>query len=564
MTLRTRAGRAIAIGFLLIAIAYSQSLADPFTPAKWIAVYFTAVLVLACTGLASDRESTRISIPVPGKQIGAAALIFSVLYAASFLANLPGAYENHVLDALVFVTLAGVTATAGVGLRDFRNELTIATIVVVGIGLAQYGGFEPFSGLSGVTFPSSTFGFQNMAAEFSALSLPTLFLGARRHFKSGFGLAVQVFLIAAVLGYVGLLHCRSADVALAFSLVPLVFLRWCPGCGGDFGKAIPIAGILVSVALFSVHSGIPIHAGEDVDRSANAVSALGTVKSGNVEIRKIRWRNTLELIRKNGWFGIGPGNFEFGYLPYRAAVRTDPEATEEMVVRSPHNGYLEAAAESGIPFLIAVIALLALSGSALVRRFLLERTDDRAFVLSVALFIAVDAIFAFPMENAFPFAFAAFATGMAIPQLSHSRVMLSHRLIRLSSVALAMVLATAGVSFGFSKWVESNGADQLSRSELACEWFPSNWRVCLSAARLETESKNLEAAEKTLRRALRLRPNLFPAMRLLAYAEFEKGDALAGCLEVRRYDALFGEGNTLRQARDRLCDAALPTVDPHP
>ena len=81
------------------------------------------------------------------------------------------------------------------------------------------------------------------------------------------------------------------------------------------------------------------------------------MKESNTKIRLTRWRNTLYMIAENP-FGVGPGNYEYGYIPYQNSFSQDLESTESMVVRSPHNGFLEAAAENGWACLLILIVFL--------------------------------------------------------------------------------------------------------------------------------------------------------------------------------------------------------------
>ena len=93
------------------------------------------------------------------------------------------------------------------------------------------------------------------------------------------------------------------------------------------------------------------------------MSTLAQLKSQNTQIRLNRWMNSIAMIRDRP-FGIGPGKFEFEYIPYRAAWREDPESNERVIVRSPHNEVIRLGVEYGLPLLIfLVFSLLAITST---------------------------------------------------------------------------------------------------------------------------------------------------------------------------------------------------------
>jgi O-antigen ligase len=98
------------------------------------------------------------------------------------------------------------------------------------------------------------------------------------------------------------------------------------------------------------------------DRIDLAVRELKTVRSAeelsSMGIRVIMYENTLELVRKRPWFGVGSGGFgeayaaqvQGKYSDWRARVSTDP-----------HNQYLFFLAEQGLVGLLAFLAFIGLA-----------------------------------------------------------------------------------------------------------------------------------------------------------------------------------------------------------
>lgn len=78
------------------------------------------------------------------------------------------------------------------------------------------------------------------------------------------------------------------------------------------------------------------------------------------------WRATLPMIASAPWFGVGPGSFQDRYREFQL-----PQASE--TVADPHNAWIEAAAVSGLP---AGLALLALTLLAVMRAWPGKRKTD--------------------------------------------------------------------------------------------------------------------------------------------------------------------------------------------
>ncbi len=99
------------------------------------------------------------------------------------------------------------------------------------------------------------------------------------------------------------------------------------------------------------------------------------------------WAETLGMIRDQPLTGVGPGNFVVRFPPYRKGVwytvRDDFDSIDFETFPDPHNGYLQVAAESGVPALVALLALLGLGFRGAVRAARSgateeERIDGRA------------------------------------------------------------------------------------------------------------------------------------------------------------------------------------------
>jgi hypothetical protein len=158
------------------------------------------------------------------------------------------------------------------------------------------------------------------------------------------------------------------------------------------------------------------------------------------------------------------------------------------------------------------------------------------------LFVLVDAVFAFPMENAFPFYVMAVTTGLIqkvlqLPTWVASKK-ISHFLITLSFLEISCY----GFLFILSYQVEGvfhKNQENYGKLEFACKFFPSHWQTCLEKANFELDTSDLIQAEGTARSIL-LRHSLhFPAMSILGYSLQNQGRNEEACTMIQQYDQLF-------------------------
>lgn len=256
---------------------------------------------------------------------------------------------------------------------------------------------------------------------------------------------------------------------------------------------------------------------------------MGAVKKEGATTRLTRWKNTVTLIAKNP-LGIGPGRFEFGYLPYS---KGDPEAHEELIIKSPHNNYLEVIAEYGW-----------FPGGLLIAGFVaLFFTLPKGGILS-ALFLywGVDAFFSFPLELPYPFFSVMVLTGLALggkyPLEGRSRL----------AYVLAPVLLVMCVFFTYSKVMENQTKWDPG---LACKLFPPNWQTCIQAAKFHKNEP--EKAQAILERVLVLEPKNTVALKMLGSLYLQTRDTEKACQKFSAYDALYFNDSSLHKAIGEVC-----------
>jgi len=84
----------------------------------------------------------------------------------------------------------------------------------------------------------------------------------------------------------------------------------------------------------------------------------GGLPTGSLWFRWQYWTGAAHMVARHPWLGVGAGNFDRHYVRYKRI-----DAPEE--VKDPHNVFVTAAAEWGIPGLIATVALMVAVSAAL-------------------------------------------------------------------------------------------------------------------------------------------------------------------------------------------------------
>jgi O-antigen ligase len=437
----------------------------------------------------------------------------------------------------------------------------VGTISVLAYGFLQAFNFDPFPALQGNEFPSSFFGFQNMTAEFIGLSI-LIQIYSLFKMESGFksrSLLLTLPVLVASLIYLKTLECRSVFLSLLVSTVPLLFSR------RSVKIRLSAIGFLTLVSLMILpHIYKPLNIWPNIVNSPTLgdqknSDQLHQIKSSNSSLRLVRWLNTLHMIQNNPW-GVGPGNFEFSYLPFSKAYQRDLEISENTLVKAPHNGYLQAAAQSGIPFSILLTISFILFGYKLYRKLNLESPFKKELTLSasISIFLLIDGFFAFPMDNAYPFYLIAVTIGFTLRMLCNRTYLVQKSLSNIGLTILAIAIGSTTLAFNFSKYVEGlyeedTTLDLSNAMKISCLLFPSNWHNCISFGDLAIKSGQYKEAELVALKLLNANHSHFPAMRILAFSLFNQGDFIGGCRELKRYDSLFANQSSLHLPYVNFC-----------
>jgi hypothetical protein len=522
----------VLAAFLLLPIYVCWGLRDPFADAKWLGVLLVQSLLFI--GMASARE---VLIPRlnPLERTALGFILLSCCLQGIFRPI--SDVRTFLLERLGFCALSLLSFSFFTRHRDgltwLAHVLSISSFLVVVIGMS------PYFGLSA----SSTFGQANMTAQFLGIAvLFQLYAYAKQtSMKNRLQIGAS---IALNIAYILLLSCRSVLIALGIGFIISFWQR--------ILNLRSIAAILFSagIAAWTLSSwqlkpndGYP------------ALSVgLYSEKISNANYRVENWLETLRMIRDHP-LGVGPRNFE-GYFPFYRALPPNP-GDERFIDLSPHNEYLRFIAEDGIGWSALYIAVLLLVSFRLLsdpeRR---HRNIEHTFVLLAVAYFAVEMMFQFPFENAFPYFTGACIIGFIL-SFGPAQIWRREGSRFFATLWPMLALTFFGVSsLKFYAFFNAESAEDGVRAR-ACALWPGSWRNCASVIEDDIDSGRLDEAKEKIDAFLVSGPALFPLVRLQGEVFFGQGDIKSACFSFWRYDSLFGFKSSLHSFIEEECPAAL-------
>jgi O-antigen ligase len=470
----------------LVLLLYAPALQAPFLVPKFAALEVGATL--AFVAFALGRVKTGGPRWAPSLVAGALLVVgTSAVSWAAATARAPGA--PYAVPALArWAALFGLACGASVldDAPDARQRVlegvTIAAAAVAVIGLLQHLEMLPLS-IPVISTPGSTFGNRNLAAEAMALALP-LGVGAAAGAGRAAGAepaaqrsrrAVLLVALSLELVYLAVTRARGAWLGAACGLAVTLWLaRIRVTRVSRVSLALALGAVVVaSVAAFVPGRFNPRDAG-DAKRYSRLVEVLEggfDARSTALRTRLGLWRRTVAMVGDFPWLGVGPGNWPVFFPRY-----AEPGATRDGVLsaalapRQAHDDFLERAAETGIPGLLALGALGAGVAMAIGRR--LKSGDAGTRVSSAAgagawASLGALCLASFPFEMPATIALAGLALGLvatdppppegAPPALARPPGVLSravaYALLAAGLVALPCVALRAERSVRASRWL---------------------------------------------------------------------------------------------------------------
>jgi O-antigen ligase len=533
----------LSVAIPVVALAAAPGFAEPFTSPKWYAFAAVAAGWLLCERFACRAQAvpsfvrrTRIGWIVLGSWILGGALRHGPGWAMEPL------LARTAFAALVLVSYWSFRRQAW-SLGALRVSMAVAAGVVIALGLLQMAGLQPLPWLSGGDGRAATFGNVNMAAQFAGLALVVLL--SRPWNGEALRRRVPMELLGlAGFAYVALAGTRSVALALVAGFAVLALLR-------RSRESLARAGLAAAVAVLVLV--LPaLHENEGAASS----------KAASARWRLAVWADTLDLVRDHP-LGVGAGNFEDAFTSYALAGRSRPG--EALVFRSPHDEYLRLVAEEGLPAAALLLVLLVLLVRDMHRSPAMGGwgSEVGALLAACGAFLAVEALFQFPFELAFPAFLSAVLLGLALSAADPgpgAEAVVESRLGRAASHAAdaAVLLVAALLLAGTARvaWADhliATRRGDLASLEQSCRLDPRRLDACVKAAWHDSRAGRHEAAQARLAEVLARSPAYCPALKLRAEDLLAAGRRDEGCRRAREYDALFGGASSLHALAAREC-----------
>ena len=508
----------ISYAFVLaVSVPVSKFFLDGWCTPKWIGLYMSCILMLGSFIIVkSPLRGFLLHKGSVGTAVGVLAL--NIIY------NWPLYISNHLLDwssflivFLFFKNFFFKKKTEDIVMFLYKIFF-VPSVLVLSIGYLQVFDVDVLSNYAKNEFPSSLLGHQNRTSEFVGLSVVIQLYHCLlyKRYRS-----LKIAFMSLSLSYIVLLQTRSVFLGLFFIMLIAVVKYF-----KENKKMFTILGIMTFFFTPLLLTMTGPYVGVET-------------KIKNINIRLVRWVNTAHLIRENP-LGLGPGNYEFGYIPYDSFYAQDPESSESLVVRSPHNGFLELAAEFGLPFLVIFLFLLYLL---IKKMFKNLKGTEFFFVFSFFIYYINSSLWAFPMEVPFLFSTAPIFLSIIFKDVTGARSLINRPLLLIGSMLYCFV----SLSCIFSYYLDFNKRDDYKLVKTGCNLFPSNWRLCIQKGLIETNRKEFETANKTYTDILRYMPHNFIALRHKAILLSKMGQQREACILYRQYDKLFDNNSSIHR-----------------
>lgn len=484
----------LLVGIVLFKLALSDGGRHAPTLAfAQIAIYLTVIALLL---------AGRIS-PTP---VASAMIAIIVVTAVSTIWSVRPAATVRVL--LQWLMYAGITAAVGASVTSARGIRWLADTIVVIAGWLCLVALFTFWGAGNPAMRwYSTFYWPNPFAAFLLLALPieicrTVWAGTRRD-------AVAHGMLATLLGTALVLtYSRGAMLSLLVVL-PLVVIVLQPSAWKRaVGRGLLLTGAVLAAAVV-VTQGAVLGVGQDEKRAAADAVARQLSIQGRAHFWRAAWAIFLDHPA-----GAGAGTFGAMHAAYQRDVR--------FYATDAHNLYLQTAAETGVPGLVALTAVLGTTGMVWRRAHRRSQHTD-LFPLTAGIGVALLVFFAhsaIEMNWMFPAnpATAAALIGMlaSIERVASGGTVPARAPSGRFAAAAALCLAVVAVVFGWTAQRESLRGQVFARAgnwpaaaqayARAARWNPlqAQYYAARAAAVMRSASPDRELAEVVLHRAMAL------------------------------------------------------------
>lgn len=544
-----RAARWLPVAlFAAVPLVVSPAFADQYTTVKW---YLLQSLGIAWFLAEAGCGGIRWPGVLRGRLVEGCLALAAGLSLAGALRSGAAYAAGPLIDRVTFLLIV-LAAHASFRrhprtLEFMTRACAVSLVVVLGGGLSQLLGFDPFATLTAGDGRSSTFGNANLAAQFVGVALALLVAtgtpGSERRAR-----VLREGLVVVGLVYLWFLACRS--VWLGLTLVAIVLLN-----GGRLRPVAlgrMLASAIVGVLLLHTASsfGLRLEHPSRAERSA--------AKAASAQMRLAVWEASLRLVADRP-LGVGAGNFADAFIPYQLGLHRVVDPSIQFL--SPHNEGLRLVVEEGIgvTLLVGLVVVVLVRGVWRARR----TVPPRSAVLAAGwALLAVELAFQFPLTTAFGALACAVWLGLSLavaePSAPPAEPRFSPRVGNLGAAALG-VLCLLGVARTVAAEVLSthwrmNAAVQ----DLACRLQARGLPACVTAAWLHAREGRPDLGRDRLLQVLERSPHYHPAIRLLGEEAAARGDVGEACLALWIYDQLHRGRSPVHGRLGRLCGDRAP------
>lgn len=489
----------LVLGAFVTPLIFSPAFYEPYLTPKWLSIY-------GCTLLSSLILKREVLYPSLGKN---SLLLFALfLYELIYFIFYHEAYATkYIVDRIAAVVL--ILYSFNVFFNN-KNALYFLTYACIGSAfLISVSSLNPF-------------GNTNMHAEF--LGIAVIFLIAHlKHSNQNQRLIPIIFLFVIVLNLV-MQHCRSVILALllctAYIFVKDALLSQ---------KSIQKSEGIFALFLICLCVGLTFH---------SLPSYFSTPKLASIGERWEIWKGTLLLIKEN-IFGVGPGMFEYAFLPYKGKTNFPP--SEFLIERSPHNEFLRYLSEDGIFFTLGLWLFFVVQFKRrLTKNFFISPAGD--LMIPYFIYIFIQSLCQFPLANPVPFFVTSCMFGFFLAVSEPQGIKAKQKSVLLLPQIKYIFFAGFGILVtlqGYASYLIVNYPYDYEKSRLAYHLDPTNTSYPFYAIRSALTVGLYKEAETIALKELRIRPNHFPILFMLGYTYLLQGQKELGCRALERYNRLF-------------------------
>jgi putative inorganic carbon (hco3(-)) transporter len=192
----------------------------------------------------------------------------------------------------------------------------------------------------------------------TSITMPSYSMGER--------ILASLMLLVLTLGMV-FSYTRAAWVGVAGALALFVVMRlrvpaWV------VGAIVVVGGALYLANEEQITIALERNRDESSDDLAEHVSSIGNISSDASNLERInRWHCALRMFEERPFTGWGPGTYVFQYAPFQAAEDRTIISTNFGTNGNAHSEYLGPLAEQGLPGLLFVIGIVAVTSWTAIR-----------------------------------------------------------------------------------------------------------------------------------------------------------------------------------------------------